>query len=803
MTTKFKIILGFVIMILLLAAMAGYGYFQLGKSDVGFTDYRQNARVNVACSDLVSNLNAATAKTYEAVISKDAATSEAGLAMMDAFIALAKTGENEAIMPERITAFKNLQKRGADYKAELNNVRQGFTSMQHEYNDKVVPAADSIIEKFASLAEAADRIDNARILYALTQVWDNFSGSTTALNRLAETGAPEDVKQSQEQLAAIEQPLARISGVLQTEEGRRTYREIRTLFDNIKQEADAMFKSAAQMHTAMLNMRSIEAEMNAFVVQFNENVDGAMREIGTRVAADNVTAQRAMLMLSCAGIIIGAALALFIIVGIVRVLNEMAAFAAASASGNFAYQVKSKEKGEIGVVINSMKQIPEVLIGIMNVCKTLANDINSGKFRVRGDVAALPGSFHELGGAINGIAEAYTDVIDALPMPVVSCGTDSKVQFVNKPGQIVTGGENIGQSCNKLLGIDDADPKGKIGPDCMSQNKTVETELVMNPLGKHMNAAITALPLTDMSGKVAGFIEIITDLTEIRAQQRTMLQVAEQASEISNRVAAASEELSAQVEQVSRGAEMQRSRMESTASAMTEMNATVLEVARSAGQASEQTDNTRNKADEGAKLVTQVISAINAVNTIGQRLRGNMEELGKQAESIGGVMGVISDIADQTNLLALNAAIEAARAGEAGRGFAVVADEVRKLAEKTMEATQEVGSSINSVQVAARTSGEEVGKVVGSVEEATSLANSSGQALAEIVQLASASSAVVASIATAAEQQSATSEEINHSIDEVNRVVGETAEGMIQSSAAVQDLSQMAQELRRVMEGLR
>jgi methyl-accepting chemotaxis protein len=180
-----------------------------------------------------------------------------------------------------------------------------------------------------------------------------------------------------------------------------------------------------------------------------------------------------------------------------------------------------------------------------------------------------------------------------------------------------------------------------------------------------------------------------------------------------------------------------------------------------------------------------------------------MQDLGTQAESIGGVMNVISDIADQTNLLALNAAIEAARAGEAGRGFAVVADEVRKLAEKTMSATQEVGANITAIQNSARTNITEVNTAAKSITEATDLANTSGQALNEIVSLAAANSTVVASIATAAEQQSATSEEINHALEEISRIVAETTEGMAQAASAVRELSKMAQELNKVMSQLR
>jgi methyl-accepting chemotaxis protein len=236
---------------------------------------------------------------------------------------------------------------------------------------------------------------------------------------------------------------------------------------------------------------------------------------------------------------------------------------------------------------------------------------------------------------------------------------------------------------------------------------------------------------------------------------------------------------------------------------MTEMNSTVLEVARSAGQASEQAALTHSKAGEGAVVVNQLRQAIDEVNKVAATLQANMHSLGSQAESIGGVMTVISDIADQTNLLALNAAIEAARAGEAGRGFAVVADEVRKLAEKTMSATQEVSASINAIQHSTQVNVEEVNNAVRSVTTATKLAESSGEALREIVSLASASSAVVASIATAAEEQSATSEEINRSVEEINQVIGETTRGMAQSASAVQGLTHMAQELRQAMDTLK
>jgi len=264
-------------------------------------------------------------------------------------------------------------------------------------------------------------------------------------------------------------------------------------------------------------------------------------------------------------------------------------------------------------------------------------------------------------------------------------------------------------------------------------------------------------------------------------------------------VSSSSEQLSAQIEQSSRGAEIQSQRVTETATAMEEMNATVASVARNASEAAETADQAKHKAEQGARIVSQVVTGIGEVQKEALVLKSNMTTLGKQAEGIGQVMNVISDIADQTNLLALNAAIEAARAGEAGRGFAVVADEVRKLAEKTMAATKEVGEAIQGIQDGTRKNIENVEQAVSKIDEATALANGSGGALNEIVSLVDRTTDQVRSIATASEQQSQASEEINRSIEDVNRVSSETLEGMRQSAEAVSTLANQASDLKELI----
>jgi len=284
-----------------------------------------------------------------------------------------------------------------------------------------------------------------------------------------------------------------------------------------------------------------------------------------------------------------------------------------------------------------------------------------------------------------------------------------------------------------------------------------------------------------------------------RAKAEGMLQAAGHLEGVVEIVSSASEELSAQVEQSSHGAEEQAQRIGETATAMEEMNATVMEVARNASQAAETTEKARDRAESGAKVVSRVVEGIGQVQNQALGMKEDMSHLGKQAEGIGQIMNVISDIADQTNLLALNAAIEAARAGEAGRGFAVVADEVRKLAEKTMTATKEVGDAIHGIQQGTQKNIGNVETTVKTINEATTLAGESGEALAEIVHLVDLATDQVRSIATASEQQSAASEEINRSIEDVSRISSETSDAMRQSAMAVSELANQSAVLRNLI----
>ena len=287
------------------------------------------------------------------------------------------------------------------------------------------------------------------------------------------------------------------------------------------------------------------------------------------------------------------------------------------------------------------------------------------------------------------------------------------------------------------------------------------------------------------------------------AGRKTLLETAQSVEQVVDRLSAAMDQLSAQVDQAGNGAEAQRHTIASAATAMEEMNATVLEVARNAAVAAEGSDGASGKAAEGQNVVAKSITALVRLQQSTETTTKESLELGKQVEAIGAIMSVINDIADQTNLLALNAAIEAARAGDAGRGFAVVADEVRKLAEKTMHATQEVGAAINGIQQGAKRSIDAQAEAARNVQDAQKLAAESGTSLETIVTDANAVAGQIQTIATAAEEQSATSAEIARMLDQINDMAGENAEIMVQSTRAVAELAEQAHDLRALMHRLR
>ncbi len=279
------------------------------------------------------------------------------------------------------------------------------------------------------------------------------------------------------------------------------------------------------------------------------------------------------------------------------------------------------------------------------------------------------------------------------------------------------------------------------------------------------------------------------------ARRIGMLAAGETLEGVADSIKKATAALRAEARDVSLGAEEQKGCIDDTAASVGVMVQSTVAVAQSADMAAAAAEEARKRAADGAGVVDESVAAIGRVSALAGELKANMAELGHKAQSIGQVMTVISDIADQTNLLALNAAIEAARAGEAGRGFAVVADEVRKLAEKTMAATSEVARVIEAIQKGTFDNVRHMDQAAAAVASATDLAGQSRDALGRIVRLSGDAAAQVGSIAAASDEQVAASERIQAAIDRVRDLSARTTEGMLRSAGTIENLGGEIEEL--------
>jgi methyl-accepting chemotaxis protein len=270
-------------------------------------------------------------------------------------------------------------------------------------------------------------------------------------------------------------------------------------------------------------------------------------------------------------------------------------------------------------------------------------------------------------------------------------------------------------------------------------------------------------------------------------------------SSTANQVAAAASQLITSAEHIATGAERVAAQAANVATAGEQMSATSGDIAQNCQMAAEVSQQASDKAQTGARVVDATVQVMGRIASRVQDTSKSVGNLGSRSEQIGEIVGTIQDIADQTNLLALNAAIEAARAGEQGRGFAVVADEVRALAQRTTKATREIGEMIKAIQVETRSAVAAMEQGVSEVETGTVEAANSGQALQEILEQINAVSMQISQVATAAEEQTATTGEISHNIHQITDVVQATAQGAHETAAAANQLEQLAGELQRTV----
>ncbi|KAA0983444.1 methyl-accepting chemotaxis protein [Pseudomonas sp. ANT_J12] len=386
--------------------------------------------------------------------------------------------------------------------------------------------------------------------------------------------------------------------------------------------------------------------------------------------------------------------------------------------------------------------------------------------------------------------------------------------------RIKEGTDLMGEQLNKLVtyNIDGAKAAGTVAED--NYNTAVNgiivvsvvaalmtvllawllTRSIVTPLNRAVQAAETiAGGNLTKAIEVDGKDEPARLLGALSVMQTNLRQTIEQIAGSATQLGAAAEELSTVTEEASRGLQQQNNEIEQAATAVNEMTAAVEEVARNAVSTSEASNQSTQAAREGRNRVVETVDAIQTMTHDVQNTATMIEGLAAQGRDIGKVLDVIRAIAEQTNLLALNAAIEAARAGEAGRGFAVVADEVRALAHRTAQSTQEIEKMVAGIQ---NGTGEAVSSMQQSNQRTQStleMARSAGVALEQITQSIHLINERNLVIASASEEQAQVSREVDRNLVNIRDLATQSAAGANQTSAATHELSRLAVDLNAMV----
>ncbi len=460
------------------------------------------------------------------------------------------------------------------------------------------------------------------------------------------------------------------------------------------------------------------------------------------------------------------------------------------------------------------------------------------------EIGALSNSFSRM---LDKISEQL-QYIDNLNTPVMVINKDYNIQYMNKVGAHLLGKsqrEVIGQKCYDNFKTGDCKTEKCACAQAMSKNLAASEETIAKPNGKELPIIYTGAPINDKHGKIIGAVEFITDITEVKNAQNylshktdEMLKVMNQfaegdltvklvvdkddqigklfagfnksvknigdlifsVSEAVQATASASNQISSSSEEMAAGAQEQSAQTAEVAGAVEEMTKTIIETSNNASLAADNSKIANDsvlkgniKVEETKKGMERIVSSTAETGRI-------ISSLALKSDQIGAITQVIDEIADQTNLLALNAAIEAARAGEQGRGFAVVADEVRKLAERTTKATKEIADTIRTIQNEAKEADKSMIEAGESVKYGMELTGQVSVVLNEILEVNSKVSDMVNQVAVASEEQSATAEQISKNIESITSVTQETAAGTQQIAKAAEDLNRLTNTLQSLID---
>ena len=804
LSVSLRISLGFLACLGLIAVVAFTGRMALDESSQGFDHYRSLAGHTNHASVLQERMMTAHRAAMTAIHSglpKDLKMAEASQnELLDALAQAQKefTRPGEAALLSQVESKLRVFTDGYSKATQLRSLQDDLLTRIRERHG--ISMQTALVSLMDSAQASGDAAATGNAAYALR----NLLTARMLMQQYIVTNAEDDFRNCMDELLALLGGLATLDFTLTDDRQLSLLKQVREQRQGYFEKANEVHDIIGQRDTIVAQtLETVAPEVNGLVAELKKSIQERQDTLGPRLQARNMAAVDRMNIAALAAVALGILLAGLISRSIVRPLKRATTFAKSVAAGDFSHTLEVKGRDEIAQVCSALAAIPAALVDVSHQFDLLVQSVERGALDRQAETGRFEGAFAELMDGGNAMVRSFKTLIDRLPTPIVIMDREKDVLHLNAAA-LKTVGMPLEQArelaCSELFHSGHCNSQNCACDKALHGEAVTMAETSARAGGSEMEISYSGVPLRDRHGEVVGVMKVVTDLSGIKEVQRRMEDTARAASGIASRLARTTEDLTAKVNDVSRGATVQRERMAETATALESMNSTALDMARQADDTAKGMENSRQRAVEGKAVVAKAVAAIQNANEQAAELKDVMRVLDEKTRDITNVMNIISEVADQTNLLALNAAIEAARAGDAGKGFAVVADEVRKLAEKSMAATNGVGASIAAIQSATLVNIQTAESVSEAILQATGLAASSGEAFGAIVDEVEANAAHVQEIATAANEQSTVSEHIRSAAAEVSRIVGETSEGMLSSSQALHEVSGMTMELNAVMQ---
>jgi methyl-accepting chemotaxis protein len=496
-------------------------------------------------------------------------------------------------------------------------------------------------------------------------------------------------------------------------------------------------------------------------------------------------------------------------------LNVAAEYMDRISKGDLPDEITDNYNGDFNEIKNNINQLIHNLNAFIREMKNMSDEHDLGQIDVMIDVNRFTGFYTEMARGVNGMVDGHINVKKMAMGVFKEYGKgnfDANIERL--PGQKVFINETIDAVQDNLKMIaqeikdlikksvagelsyrgDAAKYDGDWREMVEGINEMIDALLdPVNEAGQVLEVMATGDLRVRMKGHYQGDNENLKKNINLLGDSLSHLIM--QVNESVHSSASSASEISATSDSLAASTQEQSAQADEVASAVEQMSRTVTDNAMSANRTSEVANENGAIAKEGASVVEQTVTKMRDIAKVVKDSAGNIQKLGDSSKQIGEIISVIDDIADQTNLLALNAAIEAARAGEQGRGFAVVADEVRKLAERTTEATKQIATMIKGIQKETDAAVVAMNEGTNEVNNGIELADKAGTSLNKILESTQEVIDMINQIAAASEEQSATSEQISKNVVSISKVTAESAQ-------RVEDVSKTANELARATEDL-